>query len=247
MGRFTIYRADVESPRLARAVAKVPGVAVTGDDGAVRATDDGTAPPTAPEGSGDDGRREKVPVPKTDVVDAEKTSTVRTYGLLGLGVSMVVLGIAAVGIWAYRRRKGDGDESGTPPVGGAAGGPPAATTPSAVGSERSATEPSMAETGASTPALSTARPAEPADGGTEPSGRAEGDHTDIEWTTRDTTPAAPSAGESNEPTAGATEPDAGEDESRPTGAVDAAPLLGAAFLALSGAVIKWLRTDADEA
>ena len=48
-------------------------------------------------------------------------------------------------------------------------------------------------------------------------------------------------------TAGAAESDAGEDGSRPTGAVDAAPLLGAAFLALSGAVVKWLRTDADEA
>ena len=245
MGRFTVYRADVESPRLARVMAKVPGVAVAGDDGAVRTTDDGTAPPTAPEGSGDDGRREKVP--ETDVVDAEKTSTVRTYGLLGLGVSMVVLGIATVGIWAYRRRKGDGDESETPLVGGAAGEAPAATTPSAVGSGRSATEPSTAETESLTPALSTARPAEPADDGTEPGGRAEGDRTDIEWTARDTAPAAPSAGEPNELTAGATESDAGEDESRPTGAVDAAPLLGAAFLALSGAVVKWLRTDADEA
>ena len=59
MGRFRVYRADVESPRLARVMAKVPGVAVAGDDGAVRATDDGTAPQTAPEGSGDDRSEER--------------------------------------------------------------------------------------------------------------------------------------------------------------------------------------------
>ena len=59
----------------------------------------------------------------------------------------------------------------------------------------------------------------------------------MEWEPRDTTPAS-----EPEITAApdATEPKP-DDDSRPTESVDAAPLLGAAFLAASGAVVKWLQ------
>jgi len=257
MSRFTLYRADIDSPRLARALGKVPGVEVGGDDetGETSGVANETAPPMAPNESepDDGGLREKVPVPETDIVDEETASVVKTYGLLGLGVSMVMLGIATVGIWVYLRRRGNGESETPPPTTGLDTG------------ERTVTEPSAFETDGepTTPSPSVVAPdeepaAEAAEGPAsevdeemesgaatdeEPHGRAEGDRTDVEWETRDTAPAPePETAEQPDELA---ESETTEDETRPTESVDAAPLLGVAFLAVTGAVVKWLQGDTE--
>ncbi|MDS0281207.1 hypothetical protein [Haloarcula onubensis] len=251
MSKFTLYRADVDSPRLARVLGKVPGVAVGGEQAASereahraseRSRGDGEEPRDAPDEpaapgasdeSEDDGLRETVPVPETD---ADAKSAVKTYGLLGLGVSMVALGIATVGIWVYRRRTGDGESETPPPSTGLDADATVSPAPS------TATDETESDTVLS-------RPGEQSDEEAEPErGRIEGDRTDVEWTTRDTTPdeepeATPSELEPSAP--GPAEPSADEDRARPTESVDAAPLLGAAFLALSGAVVKWLQSGGE--
>ena len=239
MGKFTLYRADVDSDRLARALGKVPGVAVASEQSGDRQANEPSAEPagdeTAPtvESEDDGGFREKLPVPDTDGIDGEQTSVVKTYGLLGLGVSMVMLGVATVGIWVYRRRKASDGESETPaPATGLDTGGPATSPTGPV-----ATEPAADES------VSVVRPDEESESAEkpEPRGRTEGDRSDVEWMARDTTPAAePAAGESDEFAPREAE---SETDSRPTESVDAAPLLGAAFLAVTGAVVKWLQAD----
>ncbi|MDS0257984.1 hypothetical protein NDI56_01020 [Haloarcula sp. S1CR25-12] len=215
MSRVTLYRADVESPRLARLVGAVPGVEVAGDGDA---DSDETAPPTTAD---DGGLLDRVP--DTDVVDEEKASMVKTYGLLGLGVSMVALGIATVGIWVYLRRKGDDEGAETPPP---------ATGLDTV-DEPAVTEPS-------TPAPPTDPTAvEPESATEEPRGRTE-DRSDVEWTTRETTP-------TSEPETAAEEAEPSDAEPRPGESVDAAPLLGVAFLAVTGAVVRWVQGGEGEA
>lgn len=250
MSKFTVYRADVDSPRLARVVGKLPGVAVA--NGEVPAAP--TAEATAPESEDDGGLREKIPAPG-NVVDEDKTSVVKTYGLLGLGVSMVMLGIATVGIWVYRRRKGDTESETPPPTTGLEAEGPVTATPSP--------STDASDTGSSD--VSIVRPEEESDDeaaeAEKPRGRTEGDRTDIEWSTRDTTassaeesdeepdepaPDVTASGREDEPAPDVTA-SAGEDEPRPTESVDAAPLLGLAFLAASGAVVEWLQSGADEA
>jgi len=254
MSKFTLYRADIDSARLARVLDKVPGVAVATEQSGDRRADETPGEPTdeaasTVETEDDSGLRERIPVPDTDTVDEEQSSVVRTYGLLGLGVSMVMLGFATVGIWVYLRRQGSEGEAETPPpaTGLDADEPTAETGPAASGLLTDETTTGRSET----TELSVVRPDEPASAEQatdepEPDhrGRAEGDRSDIEWTTRDPTPAAePSARESDEPEPEVGESDADEDEPRPTEPIDAAPLLGAAFLAVTGAVVKWLQAD----
>ena len=204
MSTFTRYRVDVDSPRLARVLGKVPGIATESD----RETDE------------------------------EKASVVKTYGLLGLGISMVMLGIATVGIWVYLRRKGDGDESETPPpAAGLDTGEPAATGLSATETELSTSDP---------PSVVTPDEESASETDERPHGRTEGDRSDVEWTTRDTTPESEPATDDEPAVEDITAPATDEAESRPTEPVDAAPLLGAAFLAVTGAVVKWLQAG-DEA
>ncbi|MBX0286040.1 hypothetical protein EGH22_06855 [Halomicroarcula sp. F28] len=246
MSKFTLYRADIDSPRLARLVGKVPGIAVGDEEQADEGpADDVTAPPgTAAESEDDGGLRERVPVPDTDIGDTK--SVVKTYGLLGLGVSMVMLGIATVGIWVYRRRKGGDGESETPPPATGLDRDGPTVTPSTGETELSTSgTSSTSDTESSTPSPSIVTPDESPEPEQEPAGRTEGDRSDVEWETRDTTPASERerGGEPDEQP----EPETPDDEPRPTESVDVAPLLGAAFLAVSGAVVKWLQADADEA
>ena len=119
MSRFTVYRADIDSPRLVRALRSLPGVSVA-DDGTT-ATDDGTDPSA---GATDDGT---IPTPDVDIGGGGDDSLARRYGLLGLGASLIVLGVSTVGIWLYLRRRSDG-ESETPPP--ATEGPMGETTAS---------------------------------------------------------------------------------------------------------------------
>ena len=169
MSKFTVFRVDVDSDVLERALGATPGVEVVDSHAADSEPEPGAADPAEPS---DDGLLDSVR-PEGELLDVETTSAVTEYGLLGLGVSLVVLGIATVGIWWYRRRNSDHGEPqteferGTDPVG-----------------------------------LSTAA----------------------------------GTAESDEPTS-----DIGDDltgEPRAAESVDVAPLLGVAFLAVSGAVVR---------
>jgi hypothetical protein len=239
MSSITLYRADVESPRFARVLRKVPGVEVAGD-GDTEPDSNETAPPrddTETEDGG--GLREKVPVPDTG---GGKASAVKTYGLLGLGVSMVLLGIATVGIWVYRRRKNaDGDTETPPPTTGIDTGTGDSTVQT---TELSTPATSEAATTADTTDESESRDESP-----KPKGRTE-DRSDVEWTTRETTPSREPSAEEFELTErlDQAEPTGTGDEAdqRPTESVDAAPLLGVAFVALTGAVVRWVQGDEDE-
>ncbi len=230
MSKFTLYRADIDSPRLARALDRVPGVAVESDlsgdrrgDETPGASDSDATPTVEKEGGGLSG---KVPLLDTDGISGAQSSTVKTYGVLGLGVSLITVGVATVSVWVYRQQSGSESESETPPATGVETDRP--TAPGSVATESPADKP-----------VSVVGP--DAESDPEPSGRTEGDRSDIEWTTRDTTrEAAPETEESDACAAGEV---ATETDPHPAESVDAAPLLGAAFLAVTGAVVRWLQTD----
>lgn len=249
MSRFTLYRADVDSPRLARVLGKVPGVAVRGEQTAepqAESGDDETAAPdTWTESDEDGGLLEGVP--DTDIVDEDERSVVRSYGLLGLGVSMVVLGVATVGIWVYLRRNGDGEASETPPPStGLDTAEPAPSTGLDTGETTPSTgtpAPSATDTDSTSSGVQSDEGDEDGTDDTPERSRTEGDRSDVEWTTRETTPAADDEGD--EPSPDVTESADDEDEPRATESVDAAPLLGVAFLAVSGAVVEWLQSADD--
>jgi len=220
MSRFTVYRTDLDSPRLARALRSLPGVSVEGDG--TTASDDGTAPPT----DADDGT---IPTPDIDVGG---DSLVRRYGLLGLGVSLIGLGVSTVGLWLYLRRRDDGESETPPPADGVTGasmpGTPSPAEPDSVPDG----------TNARTDDLSIVTPEAEAEPESAPAGRTEGDRSDVEWTTKDRSA-------ENESDETPSEPDAGADETSedgPGGSVDAAPLLGVAFVAVTGAVVRWLQS-----
>jgi len=229
MRSITVYRVTVSSDRLARVVGAVPGLAV--ETAASEESDEAGAP--APD-EGDDGLRERVPLPEEGAASA-----VKRYGLLGLGASMIALGIATVGLWVYRRRKSDSDE--TPPPASEVGTvePSPSPGPKPATGEIDETEPSPDETELSI--------VTPDDEEGPPFGRTE-DRSDVEWTTRDRTETA-DEGETVDGTeqgATAEEPEPSDDEtSRPGESVDVAPLLGVAFVAVSGAVVRWLQGDED--
>jgi len=70
----------------------------------------------------------------------------------------------------------------------------------------------------------------------EPAGRTD-DREDVEWTTKWETEPRPGTDESED--ADVSEPD--EDESHTSESIDVAPLLGIAFVAVTGAVVRWVR------
>jgi len=232
MRSITGYRVTVSSDRLARVVGAVPGLAV--ETAASEESDEAGAP--APD-EADDGLRERVPLPEEGAASA-----VKRYGLLGLGASMIALGIATVGLWVYRRRKSDSDE--TPPPASEVGTVEPSPSPGPTPSTGEAGE--IDETGPS-PDETELSIVTPDDEEGPPFGRTE-DRTDVEWTTRDRTEAADEdeTVDETEPGATADEPETGDDETTRAGeSVDVAPLLGVAFVAVSGAVVRWLQGDED--
>ena len=202
----------------------------TGEAGGHQATDDSSGPVNRV--TPDSGLTGTV-TPETDVPDEGKASLLREYGLLGAGVSFVVLGIATVGIWVSRRRSGDG-ESETPPT---------AFEPETTAS---GTPAPSGETDPMSPA--TESESDTTTGGTaEPAGRTEDNRDEVEWTTRDTGPARETR-DSFDPDTETTAEPAGDDETgpRPGESLDPAPLLGVAFVLLSGALVRWLQSGEDQ-
>ena len=230
MSRFTVYRTDIDSPRLARALRSLPGVSVDGD-GTTASDDGGTAPPTG----ADDGT---IPTPDSDVGG---DSLVRRYGLLGLGVSLIGLGVSTVGLWLYLRRRGDGESETPPPAAeGVTGESTVPGTPSPAEPDATTPQPDSVTDETDDLSIVTSEAESEPEPESAPAGRTEGDRSDVEWTTKDRS----GEQEANEETESPPEPDEEADESEDDRreSVDAAPLLGVAFVAVTGAVVRWLQS-----
>ncbi|GGN85645.1 hypothetical protein [Haloarcula pellucida] len=246
MGDYTILRVDVDAGVVARVLDAVPGVAVAEAEASTVA--DEAVAGTAPAGSRDTTAETECGPDADTGTEAEAPSALREWGLLGVGVSLVLLGIATVGIWWYRRRDGGDDESlaggETPPPTTRVDRPtaePSDEETAAVESspetegvhETPAPEDSSAERGESV--ASTVLDEEPTPEDAEPNGRTE-DRSNVEWATKD------ARDRQTESESGDAET-ADEPTPRPGGSVDVAPLLGVAFLAVSGAVVRWIQDD----
>lgn len=246
MSDFTVLRVSIESDAVATALDALPGISVVepgerpdGDRVDVppeRDTEDSANPSETP------GDAIESPLEPDDDV----TPAWREYGLLGVGASLVLLGVATVGIWWYRRRTGDetdewtADSEAPAPIDpGTAERPPAdVETPSL--DDGGQTEPTASATADDSSDGQTVLGDEMPKPQKEPPGRSE--DRDVEWTTRTES----SAPEPDEPdTESASESDDSDTAVDPRDQVDVAPLLGIAFLAVSGAVVRWVQRAGD--
>ena len=255
MSDFTALRVSIESDAVATALDALPGISVVNpgdrpDSGRVDLLPGGDTDDSSESSDTPGGVTETPFEPEEGAPPAW-----REYALLGVGAALVTVGIATVGIWWYRRRSGDGTDEWSPE----AGETPAPIDPeTADGSTADAGTPSDAEM------IDPERAAidddervptdddDDTDGQTvlgdempdvdaEPPSRSE-DRDDVEWTTR-TDPVSP---EPDEPDVeSATESDASEPAADPRDQIDVAPLLGVAFLAVSGAVVRWVQRAGD--
>lgn len=271
MSRYTFLRVEVDSDVVERVLGLTPGVEVVETLDGERDGDD--TPPTSSVDGPLAGMR-----PSGDTLD--EGSAVREYGLLGVGIAFVTLGIATVGIWWYRRRSGDesSDESGeseTPPPATEfeSPGEPSTPAPADVGGgpgddDTDDETDAGADVDAETDELNLVLDRDEEDGGTgaemddddsetdeartddgdtdtdaEPAGRSE-DREDVEWEPKwsDSPP---------EPSIDTAEVEDGDDdtedidEPRSGESVDAAPLLGIAFIAVTGALVRWAKGESD--
>lgn len=259
MSRYTVLRVEVDSGVVKRILDATPGVDVVEDADAespdrrpADRTDDVEPLDTDDEG----GLSSKLP---------DEDSAVRQYGLLGVGVSFVLLGVATVGIWWYRRRSGsaeadahaefdratetDDDTEFEPTV-----DTPTISTDDPLGTDESTSAP-RADTdddltltppsGEDATDERDEADAEPAsrtvDDDAEPAGRTE-DRDEVEWTTKRTDEPEPTADETDD----ADEEAAPTPDARTGGSIDVAPLLGVAFIAISGAVVRWIQGDDEQ-
>lgn len=230
MGSYTFLRVEVDADILERMLDPLPGVEVveSASEGQDDAQSDGPAKRATDEPEAeDDGLIGAVPEPELP----DSGSPLREYGLLGVGVSLVMLGVATVGIWWYRRR--NADES-----------PEAETPPPATTVDGDSDTPSPDTTPSPSPSM------EPTDSSTvlDETDESEGDDADIEWTTRGgSEPTEPAESAGPEPTDSDDEPVPTADNRQPSESVDVAPLLGVAFIAASGAIVRWIQgTESDQ-
>jgi len=211
-----VLRLAVDSDALSAVLDRLPGVAVV-DEPAEAATTDETddgAPPSAEEA--EPGRL---------------AALVGEWGLLGLGVGLAALGVATAALW-WTRRGAEDDTSEVEPGGADEGGP--ATTVLDAGDD----------TAPDGPADSEERGVDPGPPSPEPTTTDSGDHT--ERSTRVDSRSLDRSGEreSEEGESDLDERDSGADEDViRRGDVDPAPLVGAAFLAVVGVVVRWLGGD----
>lgn len=253
MRDYTVLRVSVDTDAVATALDAIPGITVV-----------------EPDDRSDSGRVDVLPDRETADEDAATSETSdaaeppfepsedaapawREYGLLGVGASLVMLGIATVGIWWYRRRNGDETDEWTPES-----EMPAPVDPDAV--DRSTTDAETPAPTVTSPEASTMDDDdadgqtvlgdEMADADDDPPGRTE-DREEVEWTTPTETvsTADPKSQPSAEPDESAPESPPETDEAEtpadPRDQVDVAPLLGVAFLAVSGAVVRWVQRAGD--
>jgi hypothetical protein len=232
MSSYTFLRVEVDSSVVERVLGLTPGVEVVDEfdtENKRRAPDERerTTDHQAEDSSDDDGLVSRA-TPDGDL--PEEGSAVREYGLLGLGVSFVMLRFATVGIWWYRRRSSGSKETEidseferptetrTTETTAVEHDPPSPGTVDDTdhGEESDTTEKTDDES------LSTVSPA--------------ADREDVEWTTKwDQNPSEPDEESDSE------DMDAEEPSPRASESVDVAPLLGVAFIAISGAIVRWLQ------
>ena len=250
MSEYTVVRIDVDADIVRRAARAVPGIEVpvefdpdtkrvTPFPGETDATADDADAPADTDDTGQSGRIRAL---------------IREYGLLAAGVAMVGAGVATAGLWWYRRRnRDDGSatdeafersdwaepDSAAVTAADRLGGSEPVPNPDGVPAEQSDDDPTSTELGTSTAGTvadeddrteadraespTRAPAAEPAsdtaaDAPTEQQGTGQAIDTE------DETPDGPALGGEN-------------------GGLDRAPLLGVGFLALSGAVVRWLQRE----
>lgn len=256
MANYTFLRVEVDSSAVERILGLTPGVEVVdefdADTGERAPTDERerTTDRPAEVPSDDDGLVSRA-TPDGDLLEEE--SAVRKYGLLGVGISFIMLGFATVGIWWYRRRN-SGEEV---TEGDTEFEPPTETRTTAVTTETTAVEHERPSSPTETDetadeddeSLSIVSPTDDSDTeedveadteetvetADEPAGRTD-DRDDVEWTTK----------WEQKPRESTEEPesaDADEPSPRTSESVDVAPLLGVAFIAISGAIVRWLQGD----
>lgn len=271
MSRVTFLRVAADSDVVERVLGLTPGVEVVETLDGER---DDTPSASSLEGPSD-GQGDR---PSGETLG--EGSTVREYGLLGVGIAFVTLGIATVGIWWYRRRSGDESSEGPTEGSGDVETPPPATefeSPSKPTTAAADTgggpgdgdtddeTDEGADDGTETEELNLVLDSDKEEGRTEAeidddsqtdeAGTGDGDtdaglasrteeRDDVEWEPK-------LSGSPPEPS-----PDTGDDESADDGAedadepragdsVDAAPLLGIAFITITGALVRWAKDGSD--
>lgn len=228
----TFLEVEVERDTVASVLDAVPGVAAVDD-----ATAGSTPAPAESDGTDDSG---------PGLTDRIK-SLWRQWGLLGMGLSLIALGMATAGLWWYRRRKAAGtDEDAsewatespgeTPPP-----AEPAVETPSPTDTvESTAAAEDTDETPAPGPqetALATETPP------TEPGYRRQDTEADTEPASVAGSATETDALEQEETEHDETQSAETDADERPEAKIDPAPLLGAAFLVLSSALGRWATRD----
>ncbi|WP_135302221.1 hypothetical protein [Haloarcula amylovorans] len=268
MSEYTVLRIRVGAGVAARVLGAIPGISVVDDlDAALEnradATDAGTVSETPAASrsvettTSESFASEEAVAPAED--DEESTSAVKKWGLLGAGVTFVVVGLGTVGLWFLKRRKSD-DGGGGEPI--AETPPPAADTSVAsterTGSRRDATSKGKS-VGADDDGMSDTDTDTKTDAGTDTSSTDETSASTVLGDEADETGEQAHSQSYVGPTKGLGE-DAGDTETtskseipdeetavRTPGSINVAPLLGVAFLAVSGAVVRWMRSgNADE-
>ncbi|MBX0293533.1 hypothetical protein [Haloarcula nitratireducens] len=270
MSEYTVLRIRVGAGVAARVLGAIPGVSVVDDlDAALEDRADAAAgagavsetPPTASRPVDTTTREtfasEEAVAPAED--DEESASAVKKWGLLGAGVTLVAAGLGTVGFWFLKRRGSDDDGDGpvaeTPPPATDTGVASAERTGSrrdatsrgkSVGGDDGGMDDTDADTGTETDAGASASSTDETSASTvlgEESSETDdaGERTHGQSYVGPTKGLGESGGETGTPTS---EPEisADEDDVRTPGSVNVAPLLGVAFLAVSGAIVRWMRS-----
>lgn len=271
MSRFTVLRVEVDSDVVERVLGLTPGVEVV--EGFDAATEGRTPPAGEPDTGDSDDEREPADGEQADDAGrpagatpdgdlADGGSLLREYGLLGVGVSFVMLGIATVGIWWYRRRQRGTDDGEYGPAPEPTAFETHERTPRETPSTPTETDDESTPEETEDRSLSIVSPDDgdgEAEEGDDESAASDdetvadddasdgpADRDDVEWTTKW------DSGESDAETAERDvdeDADADADEAvdregpRASESVDVAPLLGVAFIAVSGAVARWVSGD----
>ncbi|MDS0222631.1 hypothetical protein NDI54_14895 [Haloarcula sp. S1AR25-5A] len=230
----TFLEVEVERDAVASALDAVPGIAVVDDASATA-----TPAPAGPD-SADDSQ------PDGPSLTERLGSLWRQWGLLGTGLSLIVLGAATAGLWWYRRRNADGldDESPDEYASEWATEHPSETPPPAESTvdTPSPTDTDFEPTAAEDDAEDTSTPET-----RETALASETTPTESEdrrqYTGMETDRTGVTGQETETDSVGADETDTDE---RPAAKIDPAPLLGAAFLILSSALGRWATRERND-